>query len=206
MQTLGALSPGALVHHKGQENGQRVERGQTMQADIRQIGTFGLSFSRGLDQTRFSLWRKEDGAASDVERPIRYEHVAGGYESGRLVLTDVNIEVPGSFARKSEFVPLSALWWNKIGLSGVFSSNSRGVGEPCYQYHQVMAPWKLPASSENARKSEFVPLSALWWNKIGLSGVFRTFLATGALLLCVCCVSALPSRLHPAALCTCKPD
>ncbi len=37
-----------------------------------------------------------DGKKPDVEqKPIRYEHVAFGYDSSRLVLTDVNFEVPG---------------------------------------------------------------------------------------------------------------
>ena len=38
----------------------------------------------------------EDGAKPNVERqPIRYEHVAFGYEPDQLVLTDVDFEVPG---------------------------------------------------------------------------------------------------------------
>ena len=38
----------------------------------------------------------DNGARPDVERkPIRYERVAFGYEHDRLVLTDVNFEVPG---------------------------------------------------------------------------------------------------------------
>ena len=38
----------------------------------------------------------ENGAKPDVERkPIRYDHVAFGYDPDRLVLTDVNFEVPG---------------------------------------------------------------------------------------------------------------
>ncbi len=38
----------------------------------------------------------ENGAKPDVERkPIRYDHVAFGYDPDRLVLTDVSFEVPG---------------------------------------------------------------------------------------------------------------
>ena len=38
----------------------------------------------------------ENGLKPDVERkPIRYDHVAFGYDDDRLVLTDVNFEVPG---------------------------------------------------------------------------------------------------------------
>ena len=38
----------------------------------------------------------ENGQKPDVEqKPIRYEHVAFGYEPDRLVLTDVDFEVPG---------------------------------------------------------------------------------------------------------------
>lgn len=37
-----------------------------MAIDVKQIGTFGLSFSRGLDQTWFNLWRKEDGFSMDL--------------------------------------------------------------------------------------------------------------------------------------------
>ncbi|MGI6221919.1 MAG: GNAT family N-acetyltransferase [Coriobacteriales bacterium] len=38
----------------------------------------------------------ENGAKPDVEqKPIRYEHVAFGYEPGQLVLSDVSFEVPG---------------------------------------------------------------------------------------------------------------
>lgn len=36
-----------------------------MNTDIKQIGIFGLSFSRDLDQTWFNLWRKEDGYSMD---------------------------------------------------------------------------------------------------------------------------------------------
>ena len=38
----------------------------------------------------------ENGLKPDVEqKPIRYDHVAFGYDEDRLVLTDVNFEVPG---------------------------------------------------------------------------------------------------------------
>ena len=38
----------------------------------------------------------ENGVKPDVEqKPIRYDHVAFGYDADRLVLTDVNFEVPG---------------------------------------------------------------------------------------------------------------
>ena len=38
----------------------------------------------------------ENGLKPDVEqKPIRYDHVAFGYDEGNLVLTDVNFEVPG---------------------------------------------------------------------------------------------------------------
>ena len=38
----------------------------------------------------------ENGLKPDVERkPIRYDHVSFGYDADRLVLTDVNFEVPG---------------------------------------------------------------------------------------------------------------
>jgi hypothetical protein len=37
-----------------------------MNIDVRNIGIFGLSFSRGFDQTWFNLWRKEDGYSMDL--------------------------------------------------------------------------------------------------------------------------------------------
>lgn len=36
-----------------------------MEVDIKQIGIFGLSFSRGLDQAWVNLWRKEEGYSID---------------------------------------------------------------------------------------------------------------------------------------------
>lgn len=36
-----------------------------MDLDIKQIGIFGLSFSRGLDQSWVNLWRKEEGYSID---------------------------------------------------------------------------------------------------------------------------------------------
>jgi hypothetical protein len=37
-----------------------------MKTDISQIGIFGLSFSRDLDQTWFNLWRKDEGYSADL--------------------------------------------------------------------------------------------------------------------------------------------
>lgn len=37
-----------------------------MPIDIKQIGTFGISFSRDLDQTWFNLWRKDYGYSMDL--------------------------------------------------------------------------------------------------------------------------------------------
>lgn len=41
--------------------------------DIKQIGTFGLSFSRGFDQTWFNLWRKENGYSMDLYQDVEAE-------------------------------------------------------------------------------------------------------------------------------------
>lgn len=47
-----------------------------MSIDIKQIGIFGLSFSRGFDQTWLNLWRKEDGYSLDF-----YQDVEGDDEA-----------------------------------------------------------------------------------------------------------------------------
>ena len=44
-----------------------------MAIDIRQIGTFGISFSRGLDQTWFNLWRKDYGFSMDLYQSVEDE-------------------------------------------------------------------------------------------------------------------------------------
>ena len=41
-----------------------------MSVDIRQIGIFGFSFSRGFDQTWFNLWLKEDGYSMDLYQDV----------------------------------------------------------------------------------------------------------------------------------------
>ena len=41
-----------------------------MDIDIKQIGIFGLSFSRGFDQTWFNLWRKADGYSMDLHQDV----------------------------------------------------------------------------------------------------------------------------------------
>lgn len=44
-----------------------------MGVDIKQIGIFGLSFSRGFDQTWLNLWRKEDGYSLDLYQDVEAE-------------------------------------------------------------------------------------------------------------------------------------
>ena len=44
-----------------------------MGIDIKQIGIFGLSFSRGFDQTWLNLWRKEDGYSLDLYQDVEAE-------------------------------------------------------------------------------------------------------------------------------------
>ena len=44
-----------------------------MSVDIKQIGTFGVSFSRGFDQTWFNLWHKEDGYSMDLYQDVEYD-------------------------------------------------------------------------------------------------------------------------------------
>ena len=41
-----------------------------MAIDIKQIGTFGISFSKGLDQTWFNLWRKDYGYSMDLYQSV----------------------------------------------------------------------------------------------------------------------------------------
>jgi len=41
-----------------------------MSVDIKQIGIFGFSFSRGFDQTWFNLWLKEDGYSMDLYQDV----------------------------------------------------------------------------------------------------------------------------------------
>lgn len=41
-----------------------------MSIDIKEIGIFGLSFSRGFDQTWLNLWRKEDGYSIDLFQDV----------------------------------------------------------------------------------------------------------------------------------------
>ena len=41
-----------------------------MTTDIKSIGIFGLSFSRGLDQTWFNLWHKDNGYSADFTQMI----------------------------------------------------------------------------------------------------------------------------------------
>ena len=41
-----------------------------MAINIKKIGTFGISFSKGLDQTWFNLWRKEDGYSMDLYQSV----------------------------------------------------------------------------------------------------------------------------------------
>lgn len=44
-----------------------------MAIDITQIGTFGISFSRDLDQTWFNLWRKDYGFSMDLYQAVEDE-------------------------------------------------------------------------------------------------------------------------------------
>ena len=44
-----------------------------MQTDIKDIGIFGLSFSKGFDQTWFNLWCKEDGYSMDFYQDVEDE-------------------------------------------------------------------------------------------------------------------------------------
>ena len=41
-----------------------------MNVDIKQIGIFGLSFSKGFDQTWLNLWRKDDGYSLDFYQNV----------------------------------------------------------------------------------------------------------------------------------------
>ena len=41
-----------------------------MAVDIEDIGTLGLSFSKGFDQTWFNLWRKEDCFSADFYQDV----------------------------------------------------------------------------------------------------------------------------------------
>ncbi len=41
-----------------------------MAIDITTIGTFGISFSKGLDQTWFNLWRKDWGYSMDLYQAV----------------------------------------------------------------------------------------------------------------------------------------
>lgn len=38
--------------------------------DVKTIGIFGLSFSRGFDQTWFNVWRKDDGYSLDFFQDV----------------------------------------------------------------------------------------------------------------------------------------
>ena len=44
-----------------------------MALDIKSIGTFGISFSKGLDQTWFNLWRKDFGYSMDLYQNVEDE-------------------------------------------------------------------------------------------------------------------------------------
>ena len=70
-----------------------------MNIDVREIGTFGISFSRGFDQTWFNVWRKEDGFSVDF-----YQDVEGGEDDDDdpiEVMSKVSIEEGEALLRRS---------------------------------------------------------------------------------------------------------
>ena len=70
-----------------------------MAIDVKNIGAFGVSFSRGMDQAWVNMWRKEEGFLveffqnfedldSDEEDEILNENNIIGLELGEKIIAD----------------------------------------------------------------------------------------------------------------------